>query len=925
MSDRYRYSRPRSPPLLNVGRTSLPINISGWATPSVQVHEHLHVVPSSRREVIPGPRSSTGSVAIGGTITTTYKVKTEPAVRGSSVREGSRTRRSTVDTHSRPTVVTTTTRHRPVIHSSGATRPDSPLKNTYRGGEEEYVTVPATSRHGLHHTKRYSATMDNADMSRLAREREASRLHVVPVREPAYTSTRTRSTYPVVSRHADTNSDDYGEEGYGYTNPRDLVQYDLSNNPIAHQRSRRDSFGEGRSSRPTSITGYGEVVPRSYETRERGPPPTTRGLDRMRTPVYDLPVARRPGSPSLMAPVEPVQRPAAFEPVEPVRRPSASRARPQSMYHENREPHRIDSRGEDYYEIRNDDRRENRSLRHENPVEQRGFGIRDERLERIEKIERPQSRARLERSERGERIERSESRARVDRIERADRPDRPSRSDRPDHDRTDEKEYKEHKGRDALAAGLSIAGAALGVNALKSAARGDRDEREDREEREERKRREEEPRMRRDHEERSPMELGGRQDFPPPPRDMPPPPPPRDAPTREVSPPQAPLNPRDPKERKSSRDERDRESERRERRRAASEAVLNGTAIDSRSDSSASDEFRPRSHREPPARSDPGPAPTPFNPKDTMDLFALKEALKSKESQSTSKVAPEPILQSRTPRGSTTKDLREAAEIRNGLNERRPREPLATTEKDSRQPRVLSPPREKAEDKPVKGILRQPKEKFPEDPAPIREGVAPLKDAKKDGIPPDARWTKISRKLVNPEALEAGKERFEAREDFVIVLRVLSRDEVQGYAEVTQRIRSSREELEAIAASDRRRARRERHERHKRERNGEIPRSERGERRYRRRGDERERRRESDSGSDSTEDDEIYERERERGGERERERERPKMLEAPQKRATFNDALMSGGLGEMVGEGSGGGNWVPVGIGSGGGNGRRER
>jgi len=62
-------------------------------------------------------------------------------------------------------------------------------------------------------------------------------------------------------------------------------------------------------------------------------------------------------------------------------------------------------------------------------------------------------------------------------------------------------------------------------------------------------------------------------------------------------------------------------------------------------------------------------------------------------------------------------------------------------------------------------------------------------DAKKDGVPPDARWTKISRKLVNPEALEAGKERYEAREDFVIVLRVLSRDEVQAYAEVTERIR----------------------------------------------------------------------------------------------------------------------------------------
>ena len=41
---------------------------------------------------------------------------------------------------------------------------------------------------------------------------------------------------------------------------------------------------------------------------------------------------------------------------------------------------------------------------------------------------------------------------------------------------------------------------------------------------------------------------------------------------------------------------------------------------------------------------------------------------------------------------------------------------------------------------------------FPEDPAPVREGVAPLKDAKKGVIPPNARWTKISRSLVNPEA-----------------------------------------------------------------------------------------------------------------------------------------------------------------------------
>ena len=42
----------------------------------------------------------------------------------------------------------------------------------------------------------------------------------------------------------------------------------------------------------------------------------------------------------------------------------------------------------------------------------------------------------------------------------------------------------------------------------------------------------------------------------------------------------------------------------------------------------------------------------------------------------------------------------------------------------------------------------------------------------------------------------------------------------------------------------------------------------------------------SNSESDSTEDDDVYEK--------------PKMLEAPQKRTTFQDALMSGGLGEMA-------------------------
>ena len=105
---------------------------------------------------------------------------------------------------------------------------------------------------------------------------------------------------------------------------------------------------------------------------------------------------------------------------------------------------------------------------------------------------------------------------------------------------------------------------------------------------------------------------------------------------------------------------------------------------------------------------------------------------------------------------------------------------------------VASPaaqPAKKIEAARPKGILRKPREKFPEDPAPVREGVAPLKDAGKKGIPPSARWTKIDRRLVNPEALEAGNERFEERAEYVIVLRVLAKEEIEKYAEYTAKIR----------------------------------------------------------------------------------------------------------------------------------------
>ncbi|KAI7642133.1 hypothetical protein KC318_g21604, partial [Hortaea werneckii] len=92
--------------------------------------------------------------------------------------------------------------------------------------------------------------------------------------------------------------------------------------------------------------------------------------------------------------------------------------------------------------------------------------------------------------------------------------------------------------------------------------------------------------------------------------------------------------------------------------------------------------------------------------------------------------------------------------------------------------RIVDPPTEE-EDRRPKGILKKPTEKFPEHADTVREGVAPLKDASKNGIPPGARWTKIDRRLVNPEALEEAKERFEERMDCVIVLRVLTKEEIQ--------------------------------------------------------------------------------------------------------------------------------------------------
>lgn len=115
-------------------------------------------------------------------------------------------------------------------------------------------------------------------------------------------------------------------------------------------------------------------------------------------------------------------------------------------------------------------------------------------------------------------------------------------------------------------------------------------------------------------------------------------------------------------------------------------------------------------------------------------------------------------------------------------------------ERIDHQPRVVSPSNE---EKPVpapapKSILRKPRDKFPEHPDTVREGVAPHREMPKKDVPPNARWTKINRKLVNPEALEQDGIRFNEYVDHVIVLKAMDLEEIEKYTKKTAEIREKR-------------------------------------------------------------------------------------------------------------------------------------
>jgi hypothetical protein len=117
-----------------------------------------------------------------------------------------------------------------------------------------------------------------------------------------------------------------------------------------------------------------------------------------------------------------------------------------------------------------------------------------------------------------------------------------------------------------------------------------------------------------------------------------------------------------------------------------------------------------------------------------------------------------------------------------------------STDKDreeaKRRVKIVEPPKKEEAPAQIKSILRKPTEKFPDHHDGIREGVTPLEPEKK-GIPKDAKWTKIDRRLVNPEALDLAQLRYEERLDCVIVLKVLTKEEIQALADKTAEIRGT--------------------------------------------------------------------------------------------------------------------------------------
>lgn len=762
----------------------------------------IQVLPTSHshHEAMPSRPAADYRPSAVPVSTTTYAVRKEPVGRSTSVKEtGSRNHRSPPPfdpTAKRPIIVTT--KHAPDVQSSSAAsgpRPSSPSRDPYRSSDEaQYYAQPASSIRSRSTTRApFSAALDNDEYQRLKERTEHDRLVGSRPAEP-YRSARPQSLYASAPAPRPRTLE-YEDDGYEYAKPGDLVRYDLDHD--RPRRSRRDSVD--RYYRPTvSVT---TDIARPYEQndrRTRGPPPTTWGLDKVNrgaaAGLYEGAGHRMPIPPAVPLAPDPARRSALLEaPSSPTSaRRAASRTRPISLIQDtpDRSVH-----NDDYYRHREDDldiRDSRRDHFQDSNVTSRGFGIRvdpkdlDDHRRAPEPIYRDERRERRDhrrdydtheprrRSDEDLEIIRKrdyEDRDYEDYRDRRDYRDR-DRTSRADgdspHDRRDrpheasphdeEHDSRKDKLRDRFAAGLGIAAASVGLG---SAVQG-KDDRDKDDAPSSRRHKDEEPERRRVDRDRKDSVLSD-DDY-----EIVELPQERSRTGPAVSP-----HSDDPRDGAQDQHKRDTEDRR------------NG---DTRDQSSSADEGKaaPRRRRR---------ASSAFNPNDTASLAEIKAQLAAAEDRERDNKKEIPAIKEASPErktslpGAWNSDGEVDDKAMVVRDETRGRE-LVAPSREEKQVRVVSPPREKEEKKPIKGILKQPKPQFPEEPNPIREGVAPHKDDKtKANVPPGARWTKISRKMVNPEALTIGKERFEVRDDFVIVLRVLSKDEIQAYADATAQLR----------------------------------------------------------------------------------------------------------------------------------------
>ena len=580
----------------------------------------------------------------------------------------------------------------------------------------------------------------------------------------------------------------------------------------AWRRPRAGSMERG--SRPTSMIAD---RPARNSTRDLGPPPSTRGFDKIH------PTPRPHGrSSSIERTSVPKYDP---YPDSTVARSSSTRTRAPAAIHQEPREHRRDTYPDDY------DRREVENKRHstafeDRDVTSRGFGIapgppalaHDQYALDRQPLYPPQQPPRPRPQEPSSpyyQPERADARMPEPRASR-DRDVPP-----PDYDRRPrEREHAKHDEHKSNGFVSTVAGAVTGAAATLAGAgflkNRDKDRGSDRDssgERERERRKEQDERDRRDRpDERRERKSEGRRNSlappPPPPAAAAAPPPPPPAPAQIAAPEYSAYADLDRKPRDRRHEDDDKEKvparkasspegsgDERPRHYVDRDAERRKEPAPQQATVDPDEEYRRRIQQEA-ERANRGTRDRDSDSDREKDRRRRRDERKDDRDRSRSRSrGPEDRSRASPPRDappSARFDERSATTHDGGMVQ----EPEAldrALEPTSKSVQIVEPPKEPVA--PVKGILRKPTAKFPEDPEPIREGVAPHKDALKGkDIPVGARWTRIDRRLVNPEALEQAKERFEERMDCVIVLRVLTKEEIQKLADRTKKIRESRGE-----------------------------------------------------------------------------------------------------------------------------------